>query len=225
MSRIPLAQVARRLEATYGRPKPPPADPWLSILAENVVYLASDDRRRRAMATLKARVGWKPEQIQAASQDELLEATRFGIMAEARVETLRRCAKIALEEFDGNVKQVLDWPEAKALRALQKFPGIGRPGAEKLLLFARRRAALPLESNGVRVLLRLGFGRDGKDYAATYKLVQNAIEPQLSADFDWLIAAHQLLRQHGQETCKSTKPDCPRCPLVRQRAFASERMA
>src|SRR5262245_43741262 len=202
MARIALRQVIAKLEALYGSPKAPPADPWLNILAENVVYLAAADRRSQALATLKKKVGLKPEQIASASDDSLLEATRFGIMPESRVEKLRKCARIALEEFDGDVKQVVNWPESKALRALQKFPGIGRPGTEKLMLFARKRAALPLESNGLRVLVRLGFAVEGKDYAATYRLVQDAIAAELPPDFDWLIAAHQLLRTHGQETCK-----------------------
>jgi endonuclease III len=165
------------------------------------------------MKTLRQRVGLKPEQILAATDDALLEATRYGIMPESRVEKLRLCAKIALEQFDGELKSVLDWPEAKVLRALEKFPGIGRPGAEKLLLFAHRRAGLPVESNGLRVLVRLGFGREGKDYAATYRSVQEAIAPELSDDFAWLITAHQLLRRHGQEICKNSKPACGRCPL------------
>jgi endonuclease III len=214
MARIALKQAIDRLKHMYGPPPAPPADPWLLILSENVVYLADDERRRRALVTLKKQVGHKPEQILAATDDKLLEATRLGIMAESRVEKLRRCAEIALKVFDGNVKQVLDWPIDKALRGLQKFPGIGRPGAEKLLLFAHKRAALPLESNGVRVLMRLGFGSEGKNYSATYGLVQNAIEPELFADTDELIAAHLLLRQHGQETCKSSKPACERCPLA-----------
>jgi endonuclease III len=151
-----------------------------------------------------------------------MEATRFGIMPESRVEKLRKCAQISLEQFDGEVKQVVNWPEAKALQALQKFPGIGRPGAEKLLLFARTRAGLPLESNGLRALARIGFGAQGKDYATTYRLVQNAITAELPPDFDWLIAAHQLLRKHGQETCKNSKPKCSKCPLAKDCQFAQE---
>jgi endonuclease III len=222
MARIALRQVIAKLEVMYGSPKAPPGDPWTSILAENVVYLADDDRRSQALATLKKTVGLRPEAIAAASDDVLLEATRFGIMPESRVEKLRKCAQIALEEFDGDAKQVVDWPEAKALRALQKFPGIGRPGAEKLLLFARKRAGLPLESNGLRVLARIGFGAEAKDYAATYRLVQNAITPELPPDFDWLIAAHQLVRTHGQETCKNSKPKCSECQLAKDCQFANE---
>lgn len=215
MNRIPLAQVVECLQATYGRPKPPPAaDPWHFILWENVAYLADDARRQKALAVLKERAGLRPAQVSAASDDVLMDVTRFGITPELRVAKLRRCAQIALEEFDGDVKQILDWPTPKAKKALQKFPGIGAPGAEKILLFCHRLKALALESNGLRVLLRLGFGAEGKNYSATYRNVQEAISTELQDDYVWLIEAHQLLRQHGQELCAAKRPRCADCPLA-----------
>src|SRR5262249_8641297 len=166
MPRLPLPQILERLELTYGKPKRPQlTDPWLLVLWENVAYLATDERRAEAFAALKKRVGTKPEQILAASEEMLAEIASHGILAEQRPEKLRRCARIAIEEFDGDLRQVLKWPLPRARRALQKFPGIGEPGAEKILLFARAHPILGLESNAVRVLLRLGFGEENKNYA------------------------------------------------------------
>ena len=51
-----------------------------------------------------------------------------------------------------------------------QFPMIGEPGAEKILLFSGVLAVLALDSNGVRVLVRLGVGEERKSYAATYKI-------------------------------------------------------
>src|SRR5207249_2069819 len=106
---------------------------------------------------------------------------------------LRNCARILLEEFDGDLRPVLKLPFPKAKKALQKFPGIGEPGAEKILLFTRSYPVLPLESNGLRVLLRLGFGGEKESYATTYRLVQKAIEEGLNKDYPWLIQSHLLL--------------------------------
>lgn len=72
---------------------------------------------------------------------------------------------------------------------------------------------LALESNGLRVLLRVGFAEEKKSYSASYRGVQQALAGQLPADYDELIAAHQLLRQHGQELCKRTRPLCEGCPV------------
>jgi endonuclease III len=215
MPRIALPQVVERLEGHYGQPKAPRLNgPWEVVLWENVAYLADDDRRREAFQTLRKRIGTEPGRILAVSDEALLEVTRHGILAEQFAKKLRQCAKIALEEFDGDLRPVLKLPLPKAKKALQKFPGIGEPGAEKILLFSQTYPILALDSNGLRVLLRLGFGEEKKSYSTTYRLVQKAAAEGLLKDFSWLIRAHLLLRHHGQELCKRTKPECEECPLA-----------
>src|SRR5262249_53606921 len=113
-------------------------------------------------------------------------------------------------------------PPPKAKKALKKFPGIGDPGAEKILLFSRARPLLAMESNGLRVLVRLGFGEEQKNYSATYRAVQETLKDQLKQDFDWLIGAHQLMRQHGQELCRRTEPLCNACPLTKHCRYFRE---
>jgi endonuclease III len=184
------------------------------ILWENVAYLADDERRREAFETLKKRIGTEPQKILSASEEQLLKVTRHGILAEQFAKKLRKCAQIALEQFDGDLRPVLKLTTAKAKRALQKFPGIGEPGADKILLLCRVQRLLALESNGLRALLRLGFGEEKKSYSTTYRLMQRAIVEQLPPDYPWLIEAHLILRHHGQELCKRSRPSCDECPLA-----------
>jgi len=212
-----LTEVQKRLEKLHGPPPPPPAkDPWLLILWENVASLAADARRKAAFETLRRRVGTKPKELLAASDEALLEVAGHGILAETFAAKLRDCATIALELFPesgGDFAPLRKWPLEKQRKGLARFPGIGGPGAEKILLFCGAHASLPLESNGLRVLTRLGFADEEKSYAATYRRVQAAIEPQLSRNFDELVATHLLLRLHGQELCKRSRPLCGACPL------------
>jgi endonuclease-3 len=121
----------------------------------------------------------------------------------------------AREDFDGDLRPVLKLPLSKAKKAFQKFPGIGEPGAEKILLFTRSYPVLALESNGLRVPLRLGFGEEKKSYSATYRLVQQAVRDGHGKVFTWLIQAHLLLRRHGKELCRRSEPLCDICPLAR----------
>ena len=161
MTRTTLSEVVERLEAHYAKQKPPKlTGPWEMILWENVAYLADDDRRQKAFQCLKKQIGTEPIQILSASNEALLEVTTHGIMPELFVEKLRKCAKIALEEFNGDLLLVLKRPLPNAKKAFQKFPGIGEPGAERILLFTQTYPVLALESNGLRVLLRLGFGEE-----------------------------------------------------------------
>jgi endonuclease-3 len=220
MSRIALPQVVERLQSHYGKQKPPTLDgPWEMILWENVAYMADDDRRLQAFQTLKKQIGIEPASILSASKNALLEVTRHGIVPEQFVEKLRKCAKLVVDEFVGDLRQVLEWPFAKAKKGLQKFPGIGEPGAEKILVFCKAYPVLAVDSNGLRVLERLSFGEEKKSYAATYRLVTTAASNGLDQDCPWYIQTHLLLRRHGQEICKRSEPKCAICPLAEDCEF------
>ena len=217
MSLISLQQVVERLEAWYGAPKPLAAsDPWEMIVWENIAYLIDDERRRETMTALRSQIGDRPEQILNATKAQLLKVAVRGIVPEQSVEKLLLSAKIALQEFNGDLRPILERPLAQAKKALKQFPSIGDPGAEKILLFCRAYPIMALESNGLRVLVRLGFGEEKSNYSATYRLVQAAIEDELVREFPWLIKTYQLLRRHGQELCRRVKPECGSCPLLKE---------
>ncbi|HEX5226709.1 MAG TPA: hypothetical protein VFW44_03325 [Bryobacteraceae bacterium] len=212
----PLEAIVDRLRAAYGRSKPPPtSDPLELVFWENAVYLLPDERRRQVFDLLRERVGLEPGRILAAGRGTLLELAKLGGMhPEVRVERWREIARIASEEFGGTLKEAVMRPLKDAKKALQKFPSIGEPGAEKILLFSKSHAVLGLDSNGLRVLVRAGYGREQKNYSATYRSVQEAIAPQLGTKPAPLIETHQLLRQHGMERCKARAPICRRCVLA-----------
>ena len=210
----PLARVLRDLRNFYGPPEPPKVtDPFEQILWENVAYLADDERREEAFEMLRQSVGTKPEEILAAPRAKLLRVARHGILPEKFAEKLRASARIALTEFGGDLRRAVKLPLPEAKKALRKFPGIGEPGTEKILLFSRSYPLLALDSNGLRVLLRLGFGKEEKSYAASYRSAQEAVRGKLPDGFDALIEARELLRRHGQELCRRTNPACEECPL------------
>src|SRR5437764_2194847 len=210
-----LSQLIARLAKFYGQPQPPrTTDPFELILFERVAYLVTDERRAEAFELLRKTVGTKPHQLLSASHNALLRVTELGGMQpEKRAARLREIALIAMNEFGGDLSEALKLPLRKAKKALQKFPGIGEPSAEKFLLFTRSQPLLGLDSNGLRVLLRLGFGEEKKNYSATYRSVREAIDDQLKENYGWLINAHALLRQHGKELCKTNRPLCERCPV------------
>lgn len=135
-------------------------------------------------------------------------------MTSKLVARLREIALITLQEFGGDLREVISRPLAQAKKALMKFPAIGEPGAEKILLFANAYPVLALDSNGLRVLVRLGFGDEHKSYVATYRSAQRAAQAELEDDCALSKRAHLLLRMHGKSRCKRTKPKCDSCPLT-----------
>jgi endonuclease-3 len=211
----PLRRVIDKLEKHYGPPlKPFPADPFQQVLWVNVAYLADDTRRAAAFKTLKRGVGLTPEKILHAPVATLRAATAFGILPDRFAKKLRECARIALDDFNGDLDAITTLPVAQAKRALRHFPGIGEPGAEQILLFSGRQPLLAPDSNGLRVLQRLGISPARKSYAAAYAAARGVTSGQLGADTPLMQRAHQLLRRHGHERCKATAPACNRCPLA-----------
>jgi endonuclease III len=222
----PIPIIVRTLRTYYGKPAAPPSrDPFELIVWENVAYMADDQRRALAYAMLRERVGLRPRDILEAPMATLRTVTAHGIVPDLFARKLRDAARIAIEKFNGDLRAVLALAPKSAIKALRLFPGIGEPSAEKILLFTRAQPVLGLDSNGLRVLLRLGYGQEKKGYAATYASVRDALTRDLPRRFDTLIAAHQLLRRHGKELCKVSAPKCGLCPLAPSCAHALHRSA
>src|SRR2546428_484908 len=138
MTRIPaeFPRLLRALESHYGRPEPPTiSDPLHLILWESVGYLVEDDRRELAFEALRKQAGLKPTDILSASTEQLVSITKLGgIHPELRASRLKEIAQIVLNDFAGDLTSALKLPLPKAAKALKKFPSIGEPGAEKILL-------------------------------------------------------------------------------------------
>jgi endonuclease III len=210
-----FSDLIKRLDQHYGTPaKPRLTDPLGLIMYENIAYLVPDEKRDAAFANLRKEVGLKPAEILSAPRDRLIEIISIGgVQPERRAARLQEIARIVLHDFAGDLRSVLKFPFPEARKKLQLFPSIGIPGAEKILLFTKTFPVLGLESNGLRVLLRLGYGEEKRSYAASYASVQQALADEIGSDCDFLIRAHQLLRQHGKELCKRNHPVCEECPL------------
>ena len=211
-----LKQLLMALERHYGRPAMPVAKgPFELVIWENACYLLPEVRRAEVFATLRERVGINAEAIWKAPQDVLLPiAVRGGMRPETRVFRWREIARITLEQFGGDLSRIMEWEYAKAKKALKQFPSIGDPGAEKILMYCGMASGLPLESNGLRVLTRVGFGRVHlKNYGAMYRSVQDAIAGELPESAEKLSRAHLVLQAHGKGLCKTSRPACCECPV------------
>jgi len=222
-----LTKILKLLRRHYGESAAPPAHgPFELVLWENACYLLPDTRRLEVFRALGNTVGLNAQAIHTAPDAVLLPlAIRGGMRPETRVFRWREIARITLTQFDGDLNSILRKPYAEAKRALKQFPNIGDPGAEKILLLCGIANGLPLESNGLRVLVRLGRGRLQKSYGATYRSVQDDLLPELPKTPEQLLEAHLLLREHGKVLCKEKAPMCPKCPVARGCDYAAKRAA
>lgn len=219
-----LARILATLRRFYGAPAHPAIrDPFHLVLWEQVGYMASDPKRQVAFDALRTRVGLAPDDIAHASHATLQTITRLGgaIAADLRATRLHQSAELVLRRWNGDLREALRLPYREARKAVAEFAMIGEPGADKILVIAGKARLLPLDSNGLRVLSRIGLIDADKNYSRMYRRAQEALAPSLPKGHDALIAAHQLLRRHGQELCKTNEPACHLCPVRPSCAYGS----
>ena len=211
-----MTRVLDRLEKFYGKPKAPrPVDAYEMVLHRNCGYPQSDALCDKGFAALKKEIGLRPEEILAAPVAKLREVMRVGgIVPGLRAQRLREIAARVETEFGGSLRAVLKRPLAEAKKALRKFPTLGEAGAEKILLFTKTAPVAAVPSNCIHVPLRLGFGRESKNWAASYKSAQEAILAELPEACEAQLRAYLLFKQHGRTLCKSARPKCEECPVT-----------
>ncbi len=212
----PLPKLVQVLGRHYGSPKSlAPKDPFQLLLWEYVAYLKDEPTRVSAFAELKRAVGVRPSEVAAAPLPVLGAVARSGgaIAVAIRASRMREVAITVRDEWGGKLSDVLERPYDEARRELKKFPSIGPPGADKILLLTGAQPVLALDSNALRVLTRLGYGKEHKSYQATYTSAQSAAMAELPKTTSALTNAFLLLQRHGQELCRRNAPKCTICPV------------
>lgn len=231
-----LVRILDELEKHYGvQSAVGPSDPYEMILFVNCGYPATDVSCTKGYGPLKAGVGTKPDQILKAPSAKLAKLTQpGGMFPELRAERLKLIARIVNENFGGDLKWALEKllsdekiPAEKRLRrakgALKEFPVIGEPGADKILLFSGMVpiAAVPSACPGVPQ--RIFFGHEDKNYGKGYRAAQEVMSANLPETFGVRRRAYLLLKRHGAEICKRTKPKCEICPVSGMCVYFEER--
>src|SRR6058998_2808020 len=119
---IALRAAIARLAKFYGPPPRPPAtDPFELVIWENCAYLVDDARRAAVFRRLR------------------------------RAAKLHTAAEIALDIGPAELRRAVQRSSKEAKKLLRRFPGIGEPSADKILLFCRAamRAHSPRHVRGV----------------------------------------------------------------------------
>lgn len=221
-----LGDLLDALETFYGAQSGrTPTDPYLFLIWWHCGYPPSEERCHLGWKSLQASVGVNPDELIAARGATLERALKAGGMVPAaRAARLKSIARAVRDEFAGDLRGALGrLTLAAAHRLLRRFPGIGTPGADRILLFAALAPVAAVPSACPHVLTRIGSGSEPKRYPDAYREAQQmleALEPSVAARR----RAYLLIRRHGQELCKRTNPRCADCPIAAGCAYAGKRL-
>ncbi len=220
--RLTVSEILNHLEAYYGKQEPCwPSDPYLFLIWWYCGYPASDAACNKGWKELTGRIGTDPDAILEAHPAKITAALKpGGMLPELRAEWMKEVTARIKSEFDGDLRRSLAGPITKIRKILKSFPGIADAGADRILLFAKIQPVAAVPSNCTGVLERIRAGHEEKNYNASYREAQRMIDSEIPATFDARIRAYLLLKRHGQELCKRTKPKCDICPVRTVCAFA-----
>jgi endonuclease III len=222
----PLAPILDTLESVYGEQVPGfPVDPYLFLIWWHCGYPPGEERCQRGWKALEAAIGVSAAELAAAGSTRIARALKAGGMVpELRAARVRSIARSVLEDYAGDLRAALAaLPEGEARKRLTKFPGIGAPGADRILLFAGLAPVAAVPSGSPHVLVRIESGREGAKYTETYRQAQQLIEAQSPATLAARSRAYLLLQRHARESCKARNPKCGQCPVCGSCRYFAQR--
>jgi endonuclease-3 len=223
----PISGLLDKLERFYGPQEPWwPVDPYEFLIWWHCGYPASDAACTKGWEALKASVDIAPTALLKAPQQKLSSALRAGGMVpDLRALCVKEIAMRVQHEFGGDLRMGLAGSIPEVRKTLKTFHGIADPGADRILLFAGITPIAAVPSNCTHVLDRIVHGREDVNYVASYREAQRLLSTQIAETFDSRARAYLLLKRHGQDLCKRTKPKCETCPISSQCAFFTAQSA
>lgn len=139
-----------------------------------------------------------PEQLAAASFDELFPYVRSVSYPNNKTKHLIAMAQRLLQDFGGEVPENID--------DLMTLPGVGRKTANVIASVVYNKPVIAVDTHVFRVSHRLGLSK-GKTVDAVEKELEANIPAQKRA------IAHHWLILHGRYVCVARKPKCEECGL------------
>ena len=209
-----IAQVNDLLVKYYGipfRPKklPNPVDALIAtILSQNT----NDNNSYKAYLNLKRRY---------ESIDKLAEAPRREIENTIKVAGLGKQKSAAIKAFLSSLKKRRDkidiryikkMDDEDILAELTSIKGVGVKTVSCVLLFSLDRNVCPVDTHVHRTLNRIGLVKT-KTPDKTFAQIKNQLLDGIAHQF------HTNLIKLGREICKSSKPSCTICPLLKVCSF------
>lgn len=192
-------------------------DPVDALIATILSQNTTDKNSYKAYMNLKANFkNWN--EVAAANQKTIEQIIRVGGLAKQKSKVI----KIILKElFEKRGKITLDYLEKltndEVLNELLKFKGVGVKTASCVMLFSLERNICPVDTHVHRTVNRIGLVNT-KSPVKTFELLNKNLPSGVAHSF------HTNLIKLGRDICKSGKPLCKICPLVKICTYKEKNM-
>mgnify|MGYP001284093799 CR=1 FL=1 len=177
----------------------------LTLLSQHT----SDHNSGRAMNQLINKFNSWDDLISAPLKD-IEDAIRPGGLAPTKSKRLQKLLiEVKRRQPDWDLNFLRDLSIFDAKKWLISLPGVGPKTAACVLLFSLNIPALPVDTHVGRVSKRLGLANNKLSNDELHDVLEKKIKP------DQIYLFHMSLIQHGRRICHSRKPECHKCPLLK----------
>lgn len=205
-----IAKVNKILVKFYGVPPRPehPPDPVDMLIGTILSQNTNDKNSYKAFMNLKNTFStWEETAKQTRSKIEsLIKTAGLGKQKSSAIKNLLN--KLLISYNNITLEHIYNLDNSAILTELIQYPGIGMKTANCVLLFALRRNVCPVDTHVHRTTNRIGIVKTSTA-DKTSLLINGSMPEGIAHQF------HTNLIRLGREICKSARPQCFACPLVK----------
>lgn len=179
-----------------------------AVLVSVVLSQATERKGNiRAFKNLKEHFELTPKSMAKADVSELAECIKPAGLHNNKSVKIRKMAQVIVDEYGGNLNNLLSLSKEKARERLMSLPGVGQKTADVVLNLVSNVPVFPIDTHIERIAKRLPL----VDIKAGYGEIKAAFERWTPANERR--AFHLTLIEHGREVCKKINPKCEICPI------------
>lgn len=201
------------LESEFSLPQPPGAmkRPLLDAIIRTLLsQKTTSSAAENAFHALKQLGDWAT--VISLGRSDIESAIRPAGLASQKTSAILQILKIS-EKHQFSLEHIRELNSQDVMDELLALPGVGQKTASCVMLFTLGMDVLPVDTHVHRVSKRLGWLSEN----TPLRKAQQLLEPQIPEQRRY--AAHVLLFEHGRRYCRSQRPRCGDCPILRFCAY------
>jgi endonuclease III len=183
-------------------------DPFKTLVVTILSQNSTDRSAVRSFEKLEESIGGiSPENLAAVPVQRIRNAIALGGLQWHKAPALKELSRTILEQYAGDMDQILSRPFDEARELLMDLPQVGPKTADVLLVTSTGQPTIPVDTHVDRVSRRLGLAPLKGGYEKVRENLQNLFPREKYHQ------VHLLLIAHGRTYCTAVRPKCPTCPV------------
>ena len=200
-----IESIVKLLVNEYGKNSPSVDDPLETLVFTILSQNTTDKNSSRAYRNLVR--NFRIKDLSQVNTNKLAKVIHSGGLPMIKAKRIKRAVKYWQDNKLG--RKIRKMSDDEVRESLTKIDGVGPKTAEIVLVFALGRQGLPVDTHVYRVSKRLGLVQEKASREKAAELLREKVPRKMWADF------HLGLINHGRIICKTQKPRCNDCFLLK----------